>query len=355
MKKNLLGKIAAGFMAAAMVVSLTACGGSGSGANDSTGSASGKEYKVGIVKWVDDASLDQIQDNIQKELDAKGEELGVTFNYADYTENAGADGSVLGQMAIDLLSKDVDIFIPIATPTATIIQSATEDADVPIVFAASSDPVGAKLVASMEEPGANITGTSDALNTEAVANLMLAQNPELKKVGLLYSKSEDASTKAIADAKKIFKEKGIETIEKTGTNNNEIASAADSLVAEKVDAIFTPTDNTVMTAELAIYEKLMAAGIPHYAGADSFALNGAFCGYGVNYADLGKATADMAVDILVNGADPATTPVMTFDNGIATINTEVAEGLKIDLDQVKAAFEEYCSAINETVTQESFE
>ena len=205
MKKNLLGKIAAGFMAAAMVVSLTACGGSGSGANDSTGSASGKEYKVGIVKWVADASLDQIQDNIQKELDAKGEELGVTFNYADYTENAGADGSVLGQMAIDLLSKDVDIFIPIATPTATIIQSATEDADVPIVFAASSDPVGAKLVASMEEPGANITGTSDALNTEAVANLMLAQNPELKKVGLLYSKSEDASTKAIADAKKIFK------------------------------------------------------------------------------------------------------------------------------------------------------
>ena len=149
--------------------------------------------------------------------------------------------------------------------------------------------------------------------------------------------------------------KGIETIEKTGTNNNEIASAADALVAEKVDAIFTPTDNTVMTAELAIYEKLMAAGIPHYAGADSFALNGAFCGYGVNYADLGKATADMAVDILVNGADPATTPVMTFDNGIATINTEVAEGLKIDLDQVKAAFEEYCSAINETVTQESFE
>ena len=72
MKKNLLGKIAAGFMAAAMVVSLTACGGSGSGANDSTGSASGKEYKVGIVKWVDDASLAQIQDNIQKELDAKG-------------------------------------------------------------------------------------------------------------------------------------------------------------------------------------------------------------------------------------------------------------------------------------------
>jgi putative ABC transport system substrate-binding protein len=110
-----------------------------------------------------------------------------------------------------------------------------------------------------------------------------------------------------------------------------------------------------MTAELAIYEKIANAGILHYAGADSFALNGAFCGYGVNYADLGTATADMAVEILVNGADPATMPVQTFDNGIATINTDVCTTLNLDLETIKSAFAEHCSSIVEVTTAENFE
>ena len=99
--------------------------------------------------------------------------------------------------------------------------------------------------------------------------------------------------------------KNIKYIEKTGTNTDEIQSAADALIAEGVDAVFTPTDNTVMKAELSIFEKFTEAKIPHYCGADSFALNGAFVGYGVDYANLGVQTADMVVDVLVNGADPA--------------------------------------------------
>ena len=110
-----------------------------------------------------------------------------------------------------------------------------------------------------------------------------------------------------------------------------------------------------MTAELSIYETFIDAGIPHYTGADSFALNGAFVGYGVDYANLGQKTADMIADILMNDADPATTPVETFDNGTATINTETCEGLGLDLETIKKDFEPLCTQVNETVTAESFD
>ncbi|MBO7710571.1 MAG: ABC transporter, partial [Lachnospiraceae bacterium] len=128
----------------------------------------------------------------------------------------------------------------------------------------------------------------------------------------------------------------------------------DALIAEGVDAIFTPTDNTIMNAELAIFEKLQEAGIPHYAGADSFALNGAFLGFGVNYVDLGIETANMVADLLENEKTPDQIPVVTFDSGIATINTETAEAIGMDLDAVKDAFGPFCSEIIETQTAQDF-
>lgn len=365
-------------LAAAMSLSLAACG---SGAASSTSAASaaasaadsaaavpateetqastagettaneGAVYKVGIVKYVDDASLDQIESAIQAELDAKGQELGVTFDYADYTKNGQADSTTLNQIASDLVADNVDVIIPIATPAALIMQTATEENQIPVVFSAVSDPVSAGLVESMDAPGSNVTGTSDALNVEAIIDLMLAANPDLKKLGLLYDQGQDSSKSAIASAEAYCQEKGIEVVEKTGTTNDEIALAADALIAAGVDAVFTPTDNTVMTAELAIYEKFVDAKIPHYAGADSFALNGAFCGYGVNYVTLGTATADMVVDILVNGADPAATPVQIMSSGIAMVNTETAEAIGLDY----SAFNDLCEEVKETVTQESFD
>lgn len=311
----------------------------------------GSTYKVGIVQYVDDASLNQIEKSIEKELDAKGKEMSVTFDYKDYTFNGQADSTVLNQIAAELVSDKVDVIIPIATPTAMIMQTATEDNQIPVVFSAVTDPVSAGLVSSLDAPGANITGTSDALDTKAVFDLMFAANPNIKTVGLLYNNSEDASKKAIEDAKSYCEAKGVKVVEKTGTTNDEVTQAADALVAAKVDAVFTPTDNTIMTAELSIYEKFIDAKIPHYAGADSFALNGAFCGYGVNYADLGTATADMAVDILVNGAAPATTAVKTLDNGIATVNTDTAAAIGLDYSMFKGM----CEEVKETKTAENFD
>lgn len=392
MKKNILAKAAALAASSALLFSLAACGSSSSAASSASEAASsagtaqtsetaaaasteestaassegvlassgskaaaGTEFKVGVVQYVDHASLNQIVENLEQELDAKGQELGVTFNYQDYEFNGQGDGTTLNQIASELISDDVDLIVAVATPTAQIMQAAAEGKNIPIVFSAVSDPVGAKLVDSLDAPGSNITGTSDALDTEAIMNLILAQNPDTKKVGLLYSKSEDSSAQPVADAKKILEEKGIEAVEKTGTTQDEISTAADALIAEGVDAVFTPTDNTVMTAELAIYEKFAEAGIPHYAGADSFARNGAFCGYGVDYKALGSQTADMVAKILAEGADPATTPVETSDSNIATVNTETAVALGYDMDQVKKNFAPYCASVEETTTNKEME
>ena len=266
-------KIVGGALAVTALMGLAACG-----SKTEDDKAEGKTYKVGIVQFVDDASLNQIEAAIEAELDAKAKELGVTFDYTLY--NGQGDATTLNQIGAELVGKGVDLIVPIATPAVKIMQSATEDTEIPIVFSAVSDPVGSGIVDALDAPGGRITGTSDALNTKGLLDLMLAQNPDTKTVGLLYSKSEDSSKQPIEDAKAYLESKGIRCVEKTGTTTDEITSAVDALIAEKVDAVFTPTDNTVMTAELAIYEKFLNAKIPQYCGADSFALNGAFVGYG---------------------------------------------------------------------------
>ena len=341
-------KIVGGALAVTALMGLAACGSKTEGDK-----AEGKTYKVGIVQFVDDASLNQIEAAIEAELDAKAKKLGVTFDYTLY--NGQGDATTLNQIGAELVGKGVDLIVPIATPAVKIMQSATEDTEIPIVFSAVSDPVGSGIVDALDAPGGRITGTSDALNTKGLLDLMLAQNPDVKTVGLLYSKSEDSSKQPIEDAKAYLESKGIRCVEKTGTTTDEITSAVDALIAEKVDAVFTPTDNTVMTAELAIYEKFLNAKIPQYCGADSFALNGAFVGYGVDYTALGKMTADMVVQVLVDGKSPATLPVATFDNGIAMINTDSCTALGYDLAAVKQAFDGKCSAVLETTTQQNFD
>ena len=282
-----------------------------------------KTFNVGICNYVDDASLNQICDNITERLQELGRENGVQFNI-NY-DNANADANVMNQIITNFIADKVDLMIGVA------------------------------MIDSLDNPGKNITGTSDYLDTEAIINLILALKPEIRKVGLLYDVSQDSSKTAIDQARDLLSTKGIEVIERTGTSVDEIRLAAQSLISEKVEAIFTPSDNTVMTAELSIYEELAKAGIPHFAGADSFALNGAFAGYGVDYANLGRVTAEMVCDILVNGETPATTAVKTFDNGIATINTNVCDMLGFNQDKIIELFSPYCTKVQKLETAEYFE
>lgn len=361
--------------AAAMTLSLAACSGqstassTSSASSDSSSSAasessvssekstaseesSGASYTIGICNYVDDASLNQIVENINARLAEIESEQGITINVK--YDNCNADANVMNQIIANFAADNVDLMVGVATPVAMAMQSATEDSKTPVVFAAVSDPAGAGLVASLEEPGSNVTGSSDNLDTNSVMNLIFAQNPDAKKIGLLYDVGQDSSTAAIEHAKAYLDDKGVEYVERTATTAEEVALAAQALVSDGVDAVFTPTDNTIMKAELAIYETFADAGIPHYTGADSFALNGAFLGYGVDYANLGRETADMIASILTEGKDPATTPVITFDNGTATVNTEICEKLGLDFDTVSETFAPYCTRVEEITTAESF-
>ena len=333
-------KLLVSFLALALLLGLCACGGSQPKA----------DYTVGICNYVSDASLDQIVENIKSGLEKAAGEKGVSVKILE--QNANADASLMEQIITNFMAEKVDVMVGVATPVAVRMQALSEDG-IPVVFAAVSDPVGAGLVESMEQPGGNVTGTSDGLNAEAMLNLLFATVPDCGKVALLYDLGQDSSTAAIESAKAILTEKGVAYADYTGTTTDELLLAVDSLIADGCDAVFTPTDNTVMTAELAIYEKLAAAGIPHFAGADSFALNGALLGYGVNYANLGQETAAVVMELL-NGAKAAETPVRTFDNGIATVNTEVCERLGLDYEALVEAYAAYCSAVQPITTAESF-
>lgn len=312
-----------------------------------------KTFKVGICNFVDDASLNQIVKNLREELESIGTEQQVTFEVI--YDNCNADFTVLNQIISKFQADKVDLMVGIATPVAAAMQAATEDDQIPVVFAAVSDPVGSGLVETLEAPGANLTGTSDYLDTNAVMNLIFALRPEAKTIGLLYNLSEDASTAPIAAAKAYLEEKGVAYKEYNGVNVSEVMQAAESIVADKVDAVFTPTDNTIMTAELSIYETLKEAGIPHFTGADSFALNGAFLGYGVDYANLGRETGKMVADILMTGKNPAEVPVRTFDNGTATVNNEILEALGMSFGEAETLFAPYCTKVQAIDTAESFD
>ena len=353
MKKNILKRVLTLALAALLALSLFACGKKSD--DNSTGSSGAASYQVGICSYADDASLNQIVDNIESRLKAIGQEKGVTFEIS--YDNCNTDSAVLNQIIANFMADKVDLMIGVATPVAVAMQAATEGTDIPVVFAAVSDPVGAGLVESLEAPGANITGTSDYLDTDAILDLIFAADPDARNIALLYDLGQDSSAAPIKNAKAYLDKRGVSYKEYNGTTTDEISLAVSSIVADKADAVFTPTDNTVMTAELSIYETFLEAGIQHFTGADSFALNGAFVGYGVDYVQLGEATADMVVELLCGGKTPADLPYQTFDNGIVTINTETAAALGMDdntLNMIKEAFKPYCTEIVVVTTQENF-
>ena len=177
--------------------------------------AEGASYKVGICNFVDDASLNQIVENIEARLGELASEKGVTFEIL--YDNCNADASVMQQIIANFFAEDADLLVGIATPVAMTMQAMTEENGVPVVFAAVSDPLSAGLVDSLEAPGANITGTSDYLDTGAVLNLIFAANPEADLVALLYDVGQDASATPIEHAKADLDARGVAYREYTGT------------------------------------------------------------------------------------------------------------------------------------------
>ena len=307
-------------LAAMMIVSLFA--GCGPKADDGV-------TKVAIVQQLDHSSLDEIRTAIEAVLT----EFGIEYK----SFNGQNDPSTLNQIGAQVVSDGYDAIIPIATLAAQCMVTAADGKDIPIIYAACSDPESAGLTGMN-----NVTGTSDALNTKFIIDMMLAVNPDISCVGLLYSNSEINSETPIAEAKAYLDEKGISYLEKTGNAADEVITAANALVG-RCDAVFTPTDNAIMNVAGAVAEILNNAGIPHYTGADSFVTAGSFATCGVNYTELGTYTGKMAVDVLTNGE---ILPFHVMDGGIITVNSETAAALNLSY----TAFSSMANTVLEVTT-----
>lgn len=308
-------------------------------------------YRVAIVKQMTHSSLDEIADAICSELNRIAEEEGITIDYGEVYDGQN-DQAQLTTISSQILAGKPDVIIPVATLAAETMVIAAEEENIPVVFAAISDPAAAGLT-DLDD----VTGTSDALDTEKMMDMMFASDPDIETVGLLYSRSEVNSEKPIAEAKAYLEEHDVAYVEATGNTADELLAAVSTLLPQ-VDAVFTPTDNTVMASENAIAEMLLEEGIPHYCGADSFVYSGAFATCGINYTDLGTKTADLAYEVMKGGMDSLSSFSMdgtrkednyyVLDGNIITVNTDTAEQGQFDY----SAFTNF-GEVEEVVTGES--
>jgi putative ABC transport system substrate-binding protein len=319
MKKK-LAVILSGVLSLSLM--LTGCGTSG----NSSGNADGKK-KVGIIQIVEHPSLNTIRESFEKELAAKGFKDGenITIDY----QNAQNDQTNLKTIAQKFVTNKYDLIIAIATPSAQAVVSETKE--IPIVFSAATDPVGSGLVTNMEKPGGNVTGTSDRVSAEKIMELAKQITPDIKTVGALYNSSETNSVSVINNLKEYAQKNNLTVVEATVTNSSEVQQAVNSLVG-KVDAIFSPIDNTIASAMPVVTQTANKAKIPVYVGADSMVKDGGLATYGINYTVLGKETAAMAAEIL-GGKKAGEIPVKTMTDMDIYLNQKTANAIGISFPE----------------------
>ena len=248
---------------------------------------------VAIIQYVEHTSLNTIKDAFDSQMEALGYKDGENINYI--FKNAQGDNNTAASIIQEFKGSNVDVIMAIATPVAQ--AAATVAQDIPVVFAAVSDPVGANLTTTLESPDKNITGTSDEIQVELILEKALEVNPQLKKLGVIYNKGEANSVTNINKAKAFAKENNIEIVEATITSVNEVQSAI-QVLNTKCDAVFAPNDNTVASAMNIVGSACAKANIPLYVGADSMVVDGGFLSVGINYEELGKETANMVDQVL---------------------------------------------------------
>ena len=344
MMKTMKTRLTALFAAAAMALSLAGCGSAASSTASVSAADSGSgqqaDYTVGILQYTSHSSLDEIAAAIQSELEQQALAAGVTIRVE--LKNGQGDAATINDICKMFVSDKVDLIIPIATPAATAAAAAVQGTDIPLVYSAVTDPVAAQLAQSMEAPGENMTGTSDYIDTAKILDLVLANNPDTKTLGLIYNLGETNSATTIEDLRPVLEEKGIQAVESTVTTPGEVQMAAQNLISQGVDAIFVPIDNTVASAMSVLADEAIKGGVPVYTAADSMVRDGGLATTGVNYTKLGELTAQMAVQVL-QGEDPATMPVQVLNDGIVTVNTTTAKALGIDPNVFDLTGEGYVS------------
>lgn len=293
-----------------------------------------KEFKIGIVQIVEHPSLNTIRDSIVTKLN----ELGYTEENTEFIKDqASGDPTIAAQICENYVSKEVNAIVAIATPTALAAVNAAKNTNIPVIFSAVSDPVGAGLVNSLENPGNKCTGTSDELQVSEILNIAKEINPSLDSIGLLYNASEDNSQTNVSLAKTWATANSVTVYEATGTTAAELVQGAEELVT-KCDAIFSPNDNTVaVDGTMTSLSNLMKQNnIPFYVGADSMVSQGGFATKGIEYSNLGYETGVM-VDKVIKGTKVSEIPVKVFKDDLSIyINQSYLTSLGITLpDSIK--------------------
>ncbi len=330
------------FLSACLLVALLFSGactpdknGEGNGGNLTEDENGVELKKVGIVQIMEHPSLNTIRESMIEELAALGFADGqeIIIDYQD----AQGEPSNLKTICQKFANHEYDLIVAIATPSA---QAAVgETSKIPVLFSACTDPVGSGLVNNLEKPGGNVSGTSDAVSAEQIMALAVQITPGIKTIGALYNSSETNSVSVVNDLKAYASRNGMTVVEATVTNTSEVQQAVQSLVS-KVDAIFSPIDNTVASAMPLVAQVTRQAKIPMYVGADSMVKDGGLATYGVNYVTLGKETAKMAAEIM-KGKKAGDLPVKMITDFEIYLNLETAEiiGVTIPDELVDAAVE----------------
>ncbi|WP_232617494.1 ABC transporter substrate-binding protein [Aerococcus tenax] len=295
--------------------------------------SSNDKVDVGIIQYMEHDSLQRAKEGFQDSLKEAGYEEGK--NLAIEFHNSQGDQSNLQSITQQLKGKK-DLVLSIATPAAQAMLNT--DKETPQLFTAVTDPVGAKLVESMEKPGKNMTGTSDMAPVGNVVDLLLKADPSIKTIGILYNSSEVNSEVQYEQAKEYIESKGLKVESMTVTSTNEVQQAT-KILAEKVDGIYLPTDNTIANTIQTIGKVLMETKTPSVAAFDA-AIEGSLCAYGVDYYKLGQQTGNMAVDILKGDKKPEETPVEMSKELVVKVNDEMAAALGMDSEELKARLKE---------------
>ena len=323
------GAVGAAALAAAGGLGLVGCGGDGA-ADAGSASAARASYKIGILQLTEHAALDAANKGFVAAIEASGIDASID------QQNAQNDQSACQTIASTLVNEGCDLILAIATPAAQAVAGAT--ADIPVVCTAITDFAASGLVEDNEAPGCNVTGTSDMNPVVDQIELLHQLVPEAKTVGLLYCTAESNSKLQIDIAAEELDRLGIEGVEYTASSSNEVQQVVESMVG-KVDAIYTPTDNTIASAMTVIASIANENKVPTVCGEVAHVEAGGLASISINYEELGRRAGEMAVRILSEGADPADMPIetMTADECDLVYNQKTADTLDVDVSALADA------------------
>ncbi|MBO8171473.1 MAG: ABC transporter substrate-binding protein [Bacillaceae bacterium] len=325
-------------MLLAGILILAGCGqegnntGNNEGSENQAGDDQADTVHIGLTQIVEHPALDAARQGILDALADNGFEEGNNL-VVDY-QNAQNSRDTALTIAQKFVGDGVDVIGAIATPSAQAAVQAAMDKQIPVVFSAVTDPVEAGLVDSVENPGANVTGTSDAVPMSRQIELIQKFIPEVQTIGVIYNSGETNSNVQVEALEAAASEMGIQ-VERAGiTNGSEVQQGAQSL-AGKVEAIFIPTDNTVVSAFEGVLQAANDAGIPVFASDVDTVERGAVASYGMDYYKLGYQTGEMMVRIL-NGENPGDIPVEVSKEIDLVVNVQSAEQFGLEItDEIR--------------------